>query len=223
MTYAVAADLRARIHKISVADDTVLTAIIAAAERNINTTCNRPDGFEALAAATARKYTGSGTSYQWIDECVSITKVEVKEAATDTTYTLWADTDYIPARGDPKCPDFNTLPYHLLIIDPSGDYGTFTNGQYSYTPGFPPETDVLRGIPTVQVTAKWGYSVAVPADIREACLAQASRWFKRFEGSFSDALASENLGTLLYRQSLDPDIKRLLVDGRYVKPAIGRR
>ena len=52
---------------------------------------------------------------------------------------------------------------------------------------------------------------------------QAARWFKRFQSSMADVLASDELGTLLYRQSLDPDVKRLLVDGRYVKPVIGRR
>lgn len=224
MAYATAAELRARINKVDTSKDvTVLTPLLSAAERNINLACNRPDGFVALTSATARIYTGSGKSYQWIDECVEITKVEVRETVTDTDYTEWSSSDYIEARGDPKYPDFNTTPYHLLVIDPGGDYSIFTNGQYSYVPGFPPEYDVVRGVPTVRVTAKWGYAVSVPADIKEACLMQAARWFKRFEGSMSDALASENLGMLLFRQSLDPDIKRLLVDGRYVRPSVGRR
>ena len=223
MAYATAAELRARINKTDATKDvTVITPLLSAAERNINKACNRPDGFVALTTATARIYTGSGKSYQWIDECIEVTKVEVKETVTDDDYTEWSSSDYIEARGDPKCPNFNTLPYHMLIIDPGGSYSLFTNGTYSYVPGFPPEVDIVRGVPTVRVTAKWGFSEDVPADIKEACLMQAARWFKRFDGAMSDALATENLGALLFRQSLDPDIKRLLVDGRYIKPVVGR-
>ena len=67
MAYTTAAELRARIDKTSATDDTTLTALIAAAERNINVTCNRPDGFLAISVATARVYPGSGKPYQRID------------------------------------------------------------------------------------------------------------------------------------------------------------
>ena len=223
MTYAVAADLRARINKTSVADDAILTAIIAAAERNINRACNRPDGFVALAIATARKYSGSGRTYQWIDECVAISKVEVKDSPTDAVYATWGAGDYLAGSGDVKDPNYNSLPYVFLISDPTGDYSLFTSGGYSFMRGFPPEGEETRGVPTVQVTARWGYAATVPDDIREACLMQAARWYKRFEGAMADALASAELGQLLYRQSLDPDIRRILIDGRYTKPSIGRR
>jgi hypothetical protein len=223
MAYATAADLRARLQKTSTDEDDVLTALIAAAERNINRACNRPDGFVADAIASARKYAGSGKPYQYIDECISVSAVAVKESATDDDYTDWTSADYIEASGDPEYPDYNSLPYDLLVVDPTGDESVFASGKYTTRGGFRPLTDVSRGVPTVQVTAKWGYSEDVPYDIKEACLMQAARWYKRFEGSMSDALASGELGTLLYRQSLDPDIRRLLVDGRYVKPTTGRR
>ena len=222
MAYGTAAELKLRIDKTSAVDDAVLTAIIAAAQRNINRTCNRPDGFEA-SADVARIYAGLGKPYLLIDECVDISLVEVKESATDTAYTSWNAADWIAFRGDPRSPDFNTLPYDAIMVDPTGDEAIFTSGEFLARGGFRPMTDVARGAPTVRVTALWGYSVVAPVDIREACLAQAARWFKRFQSSFSDVLASDELGTLLYRQSLDPDIKRLLVDGRYVKPVIGRR
>lgn len=223
MSYASASDLRSQINKTSTADDPTLTALLSAAERTINQFCNRPDGFESDTTASARIYAGSGKTYQAIDECVTITLVAVKESPTDTTYTAWAAGDWIPFSGDYKDPNFNSLPYTMLMIDPTGDQAIFTNGRYSNLKGFRPDTISQRGVPTVQITAKWGYSVAVPADIKEACIMQAARWYKRLEGAMSDALASGELGTLLYRQSLDPDIKMILVNGRYVKPAIGRR
>ena len=223
MAYATNTELKTRINKTSATDDTVLTALIAAAENNINTTCNRPDGFVALTTAAARVYAGSGKPYLFIDENVSVTLVEVKSSPTDTTYTSWATTDWIAFRGDPKDPNFNGLPYTALMVDPTGDYSIFYSGSFVTRGGFRPSTDINRGVPTVRITAKWGYSVAVPTDIKEACLMQAARWYKRFEGAMSDALASAELGVLLYRQSLDPDIRRILIDGRYVKPAVGRR
>lgn len=221
--YATAAELKPQINKTSTADDTILTTLLSAAENTINQFCNRLDGFLADAAASARRYAGTGKPYQFIDECVEITLVEVKGSATDSTYISWASTDWIAFRGDPEDPNFNGLPYTGVMVDPTGDEVLFTSGSFATRGGFRPTTDVRRGAPTVRVTAKWGYSVAVPTDIKEACIMQAARWYKRLEGAMSDALASAELGTLLYRQSLDPDIKMILVNGRYVKPAVGRR
>lgn len=223
MAYATAADMRAQINKISTADDATLTALLSSAERTINRFCNRPDGFLSDTNASARKYSGSGKPYQSIDECTSITLVEVKDSPTDTSYTSWAATDWIPFRGDYKDPDYNRTPYDMLMVDPTGDYSIFYSGSFVTRGGFRPTTDINRGVPTVQVTAKWGFAATVPSDIKEACIMQAARWYKRLEGAMADALASGELGQLLYRQSLDPDIKMILVNGRYVKQAIGRR
>jgi hypothetical protein len=49
---------------------------------------------------------------------------------------------------------------------------------------------------------------------------QSARWYKRLQGAMSDALASGELGMLLYQKSLDPDIRRILVDGRYINSVI---
>jgi hypothetical protein len=223
MAYATPSDLRLQIGKISTVSDGDLTTILSAAERNINRAVNRPDGFEAVVAATTRTYSGSGKPYQFVDECISITTVAVKDSATDTTYDTWNAADWIACSGDPKYPDFNNLPYDLILVDATGDESIFTSGRYTVRGGFRPTSSVSRGVPTVQITARWGYSATAPDDIHEACIMQAARWFKRLEGAMSDALATGELGTLLYRQSLDPDIKRLLVDGRYVKPTTGRR
>ena len=221
MAYATAEELRTRIGT-AVDDDTLLTALIAAAERNINRACNRPDGF-LTGDAAARRYSGSGTAYQLIDECTSVTLVEVKDSATDSDYTEWTTADWIAFRGDPRAPEFDITPYTALMVDPTGSESVFTSGAFTTRGGFAPTHISKRGAPTVRVTATWGYADTVPPDIREACMMQAARWFKRYESAFSDALASGELGLLLYRKSLDPDIRRILVDGRYVKPVIGRR
>lgn len=224
MAYATAAELRARIQKTGVASDAVLTALIAAAQQNVNDFCNRPDGFEALTVATARTYSGSGKTYQWIDECIDVTAIAVKESVTDATYTAWALTDIIKARGDPKEPDFNRLPYTLLIIDPTGTQSIFTGGKYSNLSGFAPDIDAKvtsRGVPTVRVTAKWGYSGTPPTPVKEACLIEAVRLFKRYESGMSDTLSNNELGQLMYTKEIDPEAKLMLVLGRYIRPAVG--
>lgn len=223
MAYATAIELRAQMTKTSSLKDTEIDALLAGAERTINRVVNRPDGFIADTVASTRIWAGSGKPYQFIDENVEITLVEVKDSPTDTSYTAWAATDWIAAKGGPREPNYNELPYDLLIVDPTGDEVIFFSGKLTTRGGFRPISDVSRGVPTVRITAKWGYSVAVPDDIKEACIMQAMRWFKRTEGAMSDALASAELGMLLYRQTIDPEIKLILFQGRYVKPMIGRR
>jgi hypothetical protein len=231
--YGTASELRARIDKTSTANDTVLEALIRAATRNIDRACNRPDGFLADASASARYYVGSGKGFQWIDECVSVTAVAVKDSPSgdEDSYTSWTvgtvgtttEADVFPATGDPAMPDYTTTPHTLLVVGANGSYSTFTGGGFTSRGGFRPTTTVGRGLPTVRVTAQWGFATSVPYDIKEACLMQASRWYKELQSALTDTLASAELGVLLYQKSLHPAIYRLLVDGRYVKPVTGRR
>ena len=216
-SYATPAELRAiglggKTATTGPSSDANLQIALDAATDAINGLCNRPDGFVALSVATPRTYTGSGRAHQWIDECVAVTLVEAKESPTDTAYVAWAITDWQAFSGDPKSPDFNSLPYDGLMIVPDSTYASFISGRFGQS-----------ATPTIRVTAKWGYAVTCPARVKQACIAQAARWVKRGEGAWNDALASANMGTLLYLKEIDPDIKLMLVNARLVKPAIGRR
>jgi len=224
-TYCTAAELRTQVEKTGIAgadSDAALAIIIEAASRTIDRHCNRPDGFVALSVAAARVYAGQGKPYLLIDECTEITLVAVKDSSTDTTYTSWAATDWLKARGDPEDPDFNHTPYDLLLVLPTGNYSVFMNGQFTGKRGFPPETETPFMIPTVQVTAKWGYATTVPGQIKQATIALAARWWKQGKGAWADTLASPELGQLIYRKE-NVDIRMMLVESRFVKPAIGRR
>lgn len=219
--YCTVADIRVQIEKTTTTSDTILAAMITAASRAIDNYCNRPDGFEA-AAASARVFAGSGGTVQWIDECAAITLVAVKDSVTDSSYTAWAASDWIAGRGDPvHSPDFNRLPYQWIMIDPSGNYNVFTSGRYTALRGFRPDTDApARSVPTVQVTAQWGYALMVPEPIQQACIIQVSRWLKRGQSGWSDAIAVADTGQLIYKAKLDADVKLLLTDGGYWKPPI---
>ncbi|MFA5377698.1 MAG: hypothetical protein WC455_18250 [Dehalococcoidia bacterium] len=218
--YITLANLKSRIQKTDVTDDTILTAIITSASLAVDRFCNRPDGFVALTNATARTFAGSGSAVQRIDECTAITLVEVKDSATDTTYVSWTAGDWLAFRGDPESPDFNRTPYTHLMVDPTGDYAVFSSGAYSGKSGFRRDDLGRRRVPTVRVTAKWGYATTVPGPIQEAAAALATRWYKRFQSAFADTLGNAELGTLLYRQTIDPDIKMMLTEGRYIKPSV---
>jgi len=219
--YGTATELRERIDRTATADDATLTTIIRAASRNINLACNRPDGFIATTVAEARLYAGSGMPYQLIDECIAVTTVEVKNSADDDDYDEWNTGDWIAYSGDHRWPDFNRLPHDGVMVDPTGDESLFTSGEYVTRGGFRPIVDVARAVPTVRITARWGYSEQIPEDIKEAALMQSARWYKRYQSAMSDTLASGELGMLLYQKELDPDVRRILNGGRYVKPAVG--
>ena len=224
VAYATVNELRNQIDKTGKTDDVELAALLDAASEAINNYCNRPDGFRSDSTASARVYTGSGDTVQYIDECTSISNVAVKTSATATSYTDWESDDYIEFAGSPNRPDFQPTakgkPYTALMIEPGGDYSHFTSGQYTALRGFRPEFNRTRGVPTVEVTAKWGYAATVPPPIKQACITQASRWYKRGQSAWADAVGSPELGQMFYRKQLDPDVKHLLDDGRYVMPTI---
>jgi hypothetical protein len=209
MAYATVLELRAQIDRLIADDDVALAAILDAATISIDRACNRyRPGFEywnAPAVASARLYSGSGKAWQRIDPCIAITQVAVKDSVTDTTYTAWDAADWVAFQGSYERPTFNDLPYTALMVAIDGDYAGFTRG--------------IRG-PSVRVTARWGESATPPADITEACIMQSARWYKRLQSAMSDTLASGEMGMLLFQKSLDPDIRRILVDGRHINSVV---
>jgi hypothetical protein len=204
MAYASLAEFKADMNKTTTGDDAVLVRLLDAATRNIDRYCNRPDGFVAVTTATARTYPGNNKSWLRIDECISVSGVRMKSSATSSYETL-AATDYMTATGDERFPDYNGSPITAIRTDPNGDYTIwYRDGTY----------------PTIEITARWGYASTAPHDIKTACIMQATRWYKRLQSAMTDSTATAEVGMLMYTQSLDPDIKRLLVDGRYKRPVI---
>jgi len=200
--YATAAELKAQMQGAD-RDEDQYTIMLTAASRAIDNYCNRPDGFVAVTTATARVYSGRGKDVQWIDECIDVTKVEVRPAV-GSAYVEWASTNWIAGTGDPRFGDYNRTPYNWILVTESGQYNRFTRGSE----------------PTVRVTARWGYAETVPDPVKQACITIAARWFKRGEGAWSDVLATGDFGQLIYRLEMDPDAKMMLAAGRFVRPAI---
>jgi hypothetical protein len=198
---------------------TMLEELLDAISRKIDNFCGVPDNwFIAEDPESIKYFLADGKPWLRIPECIEVTAVAVKDTYTDTTYTSWdspssayaGDGDWLPASGTYEYPLYGRLPYTLLIVDPNGDFSVFTNGVK---------------LPTVQVTAKWGYSASVPADIREATLAQTTVLYKRFQGSMSASLASSDLGIISMRirqSALSRDVQELLIDSGWVRPLYGQ-
>jgi hypothetical protein len=226
MAYATVEELRGEIEKTGVTTDDKLQRLLDSTSDMIDKFCNRPDGFLGDTTATARTYVGTGGAVQWIDECVEVSTVEVKDAPSDTTFVTWAAGDFFAATGDPDWPNLNKLPYTLIIVSATGNYNLFTSGTYTGLRGFR-RAPMGRGVPTVQITAKWGYSVSVPNVIKQACLTQASRWYQRGKSGWARAIGQPELGQLRFsgnvQSILDEDLRAMLVASRMVLPAVGAR
>lgn len=233
--YATIEELKAEIGLTdsSGVDTATLNRIISSASRSIDRFCQRPDGFVADEAASDRYYSGNGEAWIIIDEFVQVSAVAARESTTVTDYTEWdaptsdmaGDGDYLAFAGDPYRPDFNPIargrPYSGLMVDPNGSRSLFTSGTVLAKAGFTPIQVAPRAIPTVKVTARWGYADDLPDEIRMACIMQSARWYKRLQGTMADSLATADFGRESFVRSLDPDIKHILIDGRFIARQIG--
>jgi hypothetical protein len=114
---------------------TQITTWLEQIEKYIDTVTGR--NFVADTVASIKKYDGDGSNKLLIDDCIAVTKVEVDDEELDS------ETD------DPDFPEYYTYPANSLPITRlESDSGVFVPGRK-----------------IVEVTAKWGYSAAAPADI----------------------------------------------------------
>ncbi len=170
----------------------ILEQLVTRASRLIDNWFGYPENTFAVDTATDKYFDGSGTSELYVPFLAEApTAVAVAEAGVLTSLTDWASTDYILW-------PYNALdegyPYRALYIDLlSGTKSVW----YKYRKA-------------VKITAKWGWSLIVPAPIEEAVVIQAARWFKRGQQAFQDAGAVTDLMSLRYLKKLDPDVELIL-------------
>lgn len=104
--------------------------------------------FIADTTSSERLFDGRYGNAVIIDDCVSVTSVSVYHKDGTLAYAFGTD-DFVLS-------PYNTLPKTKVILKPKTD-GAFIDGNANVT-----------------VTAKWGYSVTVPADITYATTVIAS-------------------------------------------------
>jgi hypothetical protein len=204
--------------------------LLLAASRAVDGVCNRfDDGFVAEDEPSARIFVGAGSPWLTIRDEFSVapTLVRIKSSVTDTAYSITlSGSNYMPFAGGPEKPNYNKLPYGGLMIMPGGVVKTFPSGMIEPDEGWfgwentRPQANVKQMIqvPTVEITAQWGYAVEVPSTIKQATITVAARWFKRGQSFWADTIASSNFDMMNYRKVLDPDVEMMLKLARMVRP-----
>lgn len=81
---------------------------------------------------------------------------------------------------------------------------------------------VKRGVngttAATHVTGKSVYIYQYPDLIKQACLIQTMRWWKRKDSAFANVIGNVELGTTEFYKSLDPDVRFIL--GQYEKKVV---
>lgn len=177
--YCTLAEIKARLGVTDTQDDAMLELVVQAVSRGIDNYCRRR--FYTTANDETRYYTALTSWAVWTDDIISVTALSTDSG--DRTYsTAWSIDDYDLTPDQP--------PYIGVCATPNGAYR------------FP---KYMRG---VKIVGKFGYS-ATPDVVREACLLQSVRLFKRKDAPFGIAGAG-GMGQLMAISDMDPDVKALL-------------
>lgn len=190
--YATLAQVKAALRITDSVDDSLLEMAIESASR-------------AIDQYTARNFYNAGTAIRYyapsdslnveIDDMISLISLQTMSDDEQVYDTTWASDDYQlePLNG---IVDGISQPYnHIRAI---GDYTYLT----------------LDGEATVKVTGVWGWS-AVPIQVTQATVIQASRIFKRLDSPLG--IISGELGSMRVGSRLDPDVAQLVDSLRKIR------
>ena len=170
-------------------EDTLLQNVIGSVSRWIdNYTGTR---FYTTSADETRYYSADdGDSLFPDDDIISITTLATDSGGARTYGDTWTvNTDFSV---QPYNYSVDSTPIRWIEVAPLSSY---------YFP---------VGKKTVKIIGKFGYCTATnePDPVREACLIQCARIWKRRDAPFG--LVSNPLGTATSINSLDPDVKQML-------------
>jgi hypothetical protein len=183
---------------LDAAYDGTLARLILRASRALDRYTKWEPGSFARASTDEdiRYYDGSGNSQQWLDPFVaapSLLAVSESGGLADSDYTTYPSTDWFvwPPNAAQK-----GEPYYRIDLD-------IINGAQSIFYRYPK---------SVKVTAPFGYSLstAIPDEIVQATIIQATRWFKRGQQAYQDTGAIVELGQLTYTKRLDPEVAEII-------------
>ncbi|HBI50268.1 MAG TPA: hypothetical protein DDY21_00240 [Candidatus Moranbacteria bacterium] len=127
--------------------------------------------FKADASASKRYYDGNDLNEFYVDECVEVSGLVIKNSMGDTLFTLTKDTHYLTY-------PYNELPIRKLIAKSYNVLGFIS---------------FLKGQKNIELTAKWGYSVDVPDGIKFATMILVSG-IVNFSNNSEGEIKSEKIG-----------------------------
>lgn len=198
MAYATLAELRdyVAIPASDTADDAELQIALDAAAAQIDSYTGRTFGIDG--AVVQRVYVPLSDSAVNVDPIATLTGLVVAtddndDGTFETTWTL--TTDY---RVEPPNAAATGVPWTRIVATGTKRFPTNNTGF----------------MPSVAVTAKYGWPSAPPAPIKQANLIQSSRLFKRKDAPFGVAGSVEFGSEIRLLAKLDPDVESLLAPYR---------
>lgn len=184
--YASLAEVKAALRISDTVDDALLEMAIESASRLI-------DGYTSRSfynAGTATRYFVAQSDFVTpLDDALSISEVQTSSKVDGTYDVTWATTDY---QTEPLNNIVDGLSWPINAVRAIDRYI------------FP----IVGGEANVKVTGVWGWS-AVPITVKQACIIQASRIFKRLDSPLG-VLSSPDLGFIRVGTRLDPDVAMLV-------------
>lgn len=184
--YATRAQLKARVGlaPTDTAKDAIIDEVLEGVSREIDNESNR----RLFAATDTRYYTAVDHTLLQIDDLITLTTLKTDEDGDRTYEKTWAvaDRDLEPLNAA-----LESRPYTQLRTTPKGAYS------------FPLHR---KG---VEIVGSFGYWSSTPPVIREACLIQAARIFRRVDVPFGIVGMPEG-GAAVWIGELDPDVKHML-------------
>jgi hypothetical protein len=198
-SYATLAELKVYMGSPASVSDTLLTAALDTASREIEKTTGRQ--FNKATSATARVYYSDTPGVVWPDEFHTLTDLAIKtDEGDDGTYeTTWSSSDYQLEPLNGVVDGEQGWPYSTIRAVGSRLFPHYTGRR-----------------PPIQVTAQWGWN-AVPAGVKQACLIMALEIHKMKDAPFGVA-GFEELGAVEIRAAINPTAARLL--RRYVRNTV---
>jgi hypothetical protein len=186
--YASLAEVKAALRVTDAVDDALLEMAVESASRLI-------DGH------AARKFWNSGTAVRYfvaqddfvceVDDLSTGTVVIQTAAGADGIFdTTWDEDDY---QLEPLNQELDGIAWPYTTIRAIGDYLWPISG----------------GEALVKITGVWGWP-SIPIAIKQACVIQASRIYKRLDSPLGVA-GFGDLGAIRVTRDLDPDVQQLVM------------
>lgn len=190
--YATLNELKSVLRITDNMDDALLEGAIESASRMIDGFTNR---YFYNGGSATRDFAASDAYFTFTDDLQSVTSISSTNYVGGS-YTTWTTNDY-------QLEPLNGIS--------GGIAQPYTNIRAVGKLTFPS----VNGQALVRVTGTWGWS-AVPQPIKQACLIQASRIFKRYDSPLGVA-GFGDMGVVRVGSRLDPDVEHLTMPYRTLR------
>ena len=190
--YCTLADVKAALRITDSVDDSLLEMAVESASRLIDGYAYR---YFYNAGTATRDFVAEDSYLTIIDDLISISELKTTDEI-GSEYVTWSADDYQLRPVNGKI-DGLSVPYTSILS--TDDLLFNIKGQQAL----------------VRVTGVWGWT-AVPTAIKQACVIQASRIYKRLDSPLGVA-GFGDLGAIRVGRALDPDVEQLVMPYRIMR------